>query len=358
MIASFAALYGAGLLTFLSPCTLPMLPFYLAAIGGEAEGGSPKRVVRSGLGFAVGLAMVFVALGVAWSAVAASVGEHRRAIAVAGGVLVMLAGLKLAGVLRLRWADREARPLFERVRPGGGFLGGLAFGAAFAFGWTPCVGPVLAGALTYAASSGASTAMAGAQLATYAAGLATPLVAATFAAPRVLALARRLRGASSIVQRATGVLLVVLGGWIAWGGARDAVAPPEAIAEACEGKDVACAVDVGAGAGAALPAAPAEPHVIEFVGTHCPVCARMAPIVEDVERRCGASDGKTTVRRVNVDDVAGESLAARYGIRAVPTFVAVDADGAEVERLVGAQTRERIELAVSAVRGEACATQL
>lgn len=359
MIASFAALYVAGLVTFLSPCTLPMLPFYLAAIGGG--GASPRKMVRSGLGFAIGLAIVFVALGAAWSALASAVGEHRRAFVVVGGVLVALAGLKLLGVVRLPCADREARPLLSRVRAGGGFVGGLAFGAAFAFGWTPCVGPVLAGALTYSASSGASTMVAAAQLAAYAAGLATPLVAATLAAPRVLALARRLRGASVVVQRATGALLVVLGGFVVWGGVRDVVMPSAAAAsstapESCEGKDAACAVEIGAAAGAPTPVAPGEPHLIEFVGTHCPVCARMAPIVDDVERRCNARG--RAVMRVNVDDAAGQSLAARYGIRAVPTFVAVDGSGTEVERFVGAQPRERLEVAVSAVRGEACAASL
>lgn len=356
MIASFAALYLAGLVTFLSPCTLPMLPFYLAAIGGGD--GSPRRLVRSGIGFAVGLALVFVALGAAWSALAAAVGEHRRAFAIVGGVLVALAGAKLLGLVRLPFADREARPLFARVRAGGGFVGGLAFGAAFAFGWTPCVGPVLAGALTYAASSGASTVLAGAQLAAYAAGLATPLVAATLAAPRVLALARRLRGASVVVQRVMGAALVIVGGVVAWGGVRDAVVPAAAMAADadCEGKDAACAVKAGVATGAPAIVAPGEPQVIEFVGTHCPVCARMAPIVDDVERRCSA--GGRPLVRVNVDDDAGQALAARYGIRAVPTFVSVDASGAEVERLVGAQPRERLELAVSAVRGEACAANL
>lgn len=351
MIASFAALYAAGLLTFLSPCTLPMLPFYLAAIGGGD--GSSRRLVRSGLGFATGLAIVFVALGIAWSAVAASVGEHKGIVAVGGGLLVALAGLKLLGAIRLPWADREARPLLARVRAGAGFFGGLAFGAAFAFGWTPCVGPVLAGALTYAATSGASKAVAGAQLAAYALGLATPLVAASLAAPRVLSLARRMRGASIVVQRLTGAALVVLGGFVAWGGMRDAVASP--VAEACEGDAAACEVDVVAGAapGAPLPPAADEPHVIEFVGTHCPVCARMAPIVDEVERRCSAN-----LVRVNVDEPSGRSLAARYGVRAVPTFVSVDAEGVEVERFVGTQPRERIELAVSAVRGEACAASL
>src|SRR3954469_8469805 len=209
-IALFFALYGAGLATFLSPCVLPLLPSYLAVLAGaEASGGT--RPWRAGLGFAVGLSAVFVALGLGASAVAHALSAHRQALMTVAGALMVLFGAKLVGVLRLSLLDGDARPLLSRVPSLGGFWGGLLFGVAFSLGWTPCVGPVLGATLSYAASHSASPRLAAVELASYALGLSTPLLAAAIAAPRVLRWVKSLRGFTPLIQRAMGVVLVVMG---------------------------------------------------------------------------------------------------------------------------------------------------
>jgi cytochrome c-type biogenesis protein len=355
-IATYLGLYGAGLLTFASPCVLPLLPVYLGLLGGAgvADGDAQRRLRRAGVGFAIGLALVFVAMGMGASLLAGTLAAHRKALVVVAGVAMIGFGLQLAGVLRVRALSGEKRPFLDRVPTPGGFAGGLLFGAAFAIGWTPCVGPILGAALTYAASTSSNAWFAGAQLAGYAAGLATPLVVAAFAAAKIVPLARRLGRHTPALQRAMGVLLVAVGALVASDRIGTMSLGPKSIdvataSSACHGAASACAAHLeDAPVGDKLAG---RPRLVEFVSDHCPVCARMAPLVEDLQKRCGANGD---LLRVRIEDEHGRALAGRYGIRVVPTFVTVDASGGEVDRYVGEQPAAKLEQVMGEVRGAAC----
>jgi len=355
-ITLLAALYGAGLVSFVSPCVLPLLPSYLVVLAG-ADLAPGRRPWRAGLGFVLGLSLVFVALGLGASALASTLSEYRRALMIGAGALMVLFGAKLLGALRVTLLDSEARPFLSRVPSPGGFWGGLLFGAAFSLGWTPCVGPVLGATLSYAASHSASPAQAAAQLAVYALGLSTPLFVATLAADRVLGLARRLRGLMLNLQRMTGALLVGLGLLIATdrlGALSAPLASKETPAGACDVEgSTSCSVDEGAIEVDAVANVPVgRPHLLEFVSEHCTVCARMAPLVAQLEQAC--TDGDGSIVRVGIDSAEGRALARRFSVRAVPTFLQLDAAGNEVERVIGEQTSQQLALALQNVRGAAC----
>src|SRR6478735_8999834 len=247
--ASFIGLYFAGLATFVSPCILPLLPLYVSLLSGSRSP-SRTRLALAGLGFALGLSVVFVVLGVGVSSLALALSNHRRLVMTAAGATMLLFGAQLAGVVRFPALDHDGRPLLERIPAPGGFWGGLLFGAAFSLGWTPCVGPVLGATLSYAASHSASPAQAAAQLAVYALGLSTPLFVATFAAERVLELARRLRGVMVNVQRLSGALLIGLGLLIATDRLATLSAPLASTTESPAACDVegssSCSIDEGA----------------------------------------------------------------------------------------------------------------
>lgn len=152
MLLNLSALVAAGFLTFLSPCVLPLVPIYLAMLAGTSaaslrEGAVVRpRLLLAAVAFSAGLASVFVALGMAASTLGRTLSGHRTLLLQLAGLAVFLAGLKLMGFLHVPGLDRERRPWLASVRRGGSLAWPFLFGAAFAFGWSPCVGPTLASA--------------------------------------------------------------------------------------------------------------------------------------------------------------------------------------------------------------------
>lgn len=359
-ISPFIALFGAGLLTFASPCVLPLLPMYLAVLGGSQAVGMEmkheertrtRRLRLAGVGFALGLGLVFVALGMGASALSASITEHRRALALGAGALMVLLGAKMLGLVRLPWLDREARPLLSRVPSVGGFGGGLLFGAAFAIGWTPCVGPVLGAALTYAALTTSNPLLAGAMLASYALGLAAPLLAASFAASHLLVLTTKLRKFTPTIHRTAGVLMLGVGALLA-SDKLSTLTPSLSIAAGCGPEAKACEAGPSSpnSNSANLEQLPKGPALVEFISGHCTVCQKMHPIVAELERTCAPG----LISRINIDDTTGRAIATHYGVTLVPTFISIDDSGSAVQRSVGAQTKEQLKLALAEISGAPC----
>ncbi len=215
---SFAVAFVSGLLSFLSPCVLPLIPSYASFITGmgldeltDASGRSAHdrgRMFTHGALFVLGFSAVFVALGASATALGAAFQRSSPWIERVGGVLLVLFGLVLLGVVRPPGAGRDWR--FHLSDRPAGYAGTVLVGVAFGAGWTPCIGPVLGGILTLAATTssvGEGTAL----LATYSAGLAIPFVLATLALDRFLAAFARFRGWLPWVNRVAGALLIAVG---------------------------------------------------------------------------------------------------------------------------------------------------
>lgn len=219
------AAFGGGLVSFLSPCVLPLVPGYVSLISGVSlgelrEGGRRSAVLPSTLGFVAGFTVIFTALGAAASSVGQWLRENNLVFERAAGVTMILLGLFMAGVVNLDQLERERRFF---VRPAElGRWGAPVAGMAFAFGWTPCIGPVLAGVLTQASrrdtlSSGVVLLLA------YSAGLGVPFVLTGLALDRltpVFTWVKRHSRALMIIgglQLAAFGLLLFLGrvGWLA-----------------------------------------------------------------------------------------------------------------------------------------------
>ena len=210
---------AAGVLSFLSPCVLPLVPGYVAFVTGITLGGAGRvgAGVRSGVAaangalFVAGFTTVFLLLGASAAAAGAFLRDHSTALARVGGVLVLVMGLHLLGVARIPGLDRDTRPLARIGRDRGASLAGsYVVGAAFGAGWTPCIGPVLAGILTLAATRESFWGGMG-LLAAYSIGLAVPFLLATLALDRFLTAQRGLRRLMPLMDRMSGVLLVCLG---------------------------------------------------------------------------------------------------------------------------------------------------
>ena len=177
MELSLLAIFGAGLLTFASPCVLPLMPIYLATIVGTVNArGRTRYTMLVASTFVAGFTAVFVALGALASTLGAWLVAYQRPIVVASAALMIVFGLRGLGVLRVAAFERDVRPGLSRTGSVTGPVGAFVFGAAFALGWSPCIGPVLASVLTYAATHSDSPAKGALYLAVYAGGIAAPML--------------------------------------------------------------------------------------------------------------------------------------------------------------------------------------
>jgi cytochrome c-type biogenesis protein len=206
--ATFAAAFGAGALSFATPCVLPLVPAYLAAVGGASVDDlrarrGVGRTLRGVAPFVLGFGTVFVLFGALVGAAGSALDDWRTEVTQASGILVVAMGLIIAGALPL-----PSLPGLTggQRRPHSAVL----LGGAFALSWTPCVGPVLAAVLALASTRGGA-AQAALLLGAYAAGLALPLIASALAFDRALGAASFLRDRYALIRVVSGIVLIALG---------------------------------------------------------------------------------------------------------------------------------------------------
>lgn len=215
MIQYFTA-FGAGLMSFFTPCVLPLLPGYLSMLSGFSASEllkgdarvATKKVVLNALVFVAGFSLAFSVMGAAASAAGDLLATHKVLLLKIFGMVMILLGVHMTSLVRLNPLNYHKR--FSMRALGGGYAGSLLMGFAFALGWSPCIGPILAGILALAAVSG--SAYKGMSLLTaYSAGLAVPFIAAAFLTARFFAFLARYKSALRHVEIAAGAMLIAAG---------------------------------------------------------------------------------------------------------------------------------------------------
>jgi cytochrome c-type biogenesis protein len=211
---TYAGAFGAGLLSFVSPCVLPLVPPYLCFIGGltldqlaedrAAGGAAARRVFWAALAFVLGFTTVFVVLGASASVIGQALAANFDWLGRVAGVVIIVLSLHFLGIWRIPLFYREAR-FHTETRPVG-LIGAYLVGLAFAFGWTPCVGPVLA-AILFVAGAEDSVLEGGTLLAAYSLGIGVPFLAASLAARPFMGFMARFRRHLGKVEKAMGLLL-------------------------------------------------------------------------------------------------------------------------------------------------------
>src|SRR6266566_3244037 len=209
--------FAGGLLSFLSPCVLPLVPGYLSLMSGvsidhmKGEGGSRsgalRAVVINSIAFNIGLSVIFIALGATAGLVGSSVLSNPW-IRIIGGIVIIVFGLHLIGLIKIKWLYRDTRQ-FSSEKPRG-VLGSLTLGIAFAAGWTPCIGPILGGIMGLAATSGGWK---GGLLlsAFYSAGLSVPFLLTGLGINQFLSFYGKFRRHLHKVEVVSGVVLIIVG---------------------------------------------------------------------------------------------------------------------------------------------------
>jgi cytochrome c-type biogenesis protein len=216
MNVTVAAALVAGMLSFLSPCVLPLVPPYLVYLTGtsierladaEPQTRVKRETIAAALLFVLGFSTVFVALGAGASAVGALLRAYSSVLAIVAGIAIIIMGLHFLGLTPIAWLMREKR--MEMAKPVG-LWGAYAMGLAFALGWTPCIGPILAAILAVAATEATVVKGAG-MLAVYSLGLGVPFLLAAFAVGPFAAFLTRFKAHLGLVEKAMGGLLVLTG---------------------------------------------------------------------------------------------------------------------------------------------------
>ena len=214
LIPAMAVALLAGVISFLSPCVLPIVPPYLAYMSGMSVGElsdshkARNRATIAALFFVLGLSTVFIFLGFAASAFGAFFLQNQIMFSQISGAVIIVFGLHFLGVFRIALLDREAR--LDAGDKGGSSFGAYVLGLAFAFGWTPCIGPQLGAILTLAASE-ASVTRGTFLLAVYAVGLGIPFLLAAMFMSRAMGVMNRLKRHLDLIEKVMGGLLVFVG---------------------------------------------------------------------------------------------------------------------------------------------------
>ncbi len=368
MDLSLAGVFLAGILTFLSPCVLPLVPIYLGILAGEADGrqGGRFQTMLATAVFSLGFTLVFSLMGLTATAVGQVLARNKLIFQQLGGVLILLMGLRFLGWLQL--------PFFQ----GGGATGGLSrwktrfhllnvflMGVLFAFAWSPCIGSVLGSVLTWTSLRTTDPSLGALYLASYGAGFAVPLLGiAAFAGPALGAL-RKARRFIPVFERVTGSLLALFGLLLITdqAGLLDRALAPSAppLVEssaaapqqpfALEEPPASCGGEE-AGSSCGVADATETPRMIKFYSPSCPICLQMIPTENLLRQEC--RERRVGFESVDVSTPTGKALARKYGVTGIPVFLFEDATGREVARLVGRQTLSALEQAMAALTGERC----
>ena len=206
----------AGLLSFLSPCVLPIVPGYLCFMAGTSldklqvdhDNITKKRVLKFSLSFVLGFSTVFVVLGASATLLSSVVYEYLDYLRIAGGIIIIIFGIHFMQVIQIPFLNREMRYQIENYRPG--IVGSYIIGLSFAFGWTPCIGPILGSVLSIAASSETVT-YGVVLLMLYSAGLGIPFLLAAYAINGFMKFLSKIRNYIRSIEIFTGLLLIIFG---------------------------------------------------------------------------------------------------------------------------------------------------
>ncbi|MDH4556395.1 cytochrome c biogenesis protein CcdA [Pseudomonas sp. BN417] len=210
--------FAAGMISFLSPCVLPLVPGYLSYIAGhsvdELQVLESRRerlaVIGMSLSFVLGFSTIFIALGASATAISQVLIAYRQETNLIGGIIVIAFGLFITGLINPRWLNMDVR-FVHQLKSSGGPLAAYVLGVAFAFGWTPCIGPILGSILTLSASTGRTGASGVTLLSIYSLGLGLPFLLTAWFTNQFLAHLKRLRRWSRTIHIGAGVILILMG---------------------------------------------------------------------------------------------------------------------------------------------------
>lgn len=345
------SVFAAGLLTFFSPCVLPMVPI-VAANYLMSDNQSRFARVKATVFFSLGFLLTFTLMGASLPFISEALGSAKNYLLIASGILILLYGMKMSGwILKnsddsklFGWMSRSKYlPQLDKYFPKS--MHGFIFGATFGLAWTPCVGPILGGVLTYIATKERSVTESVFLMLSFGLGIVAPFLAISVGGDLVQNQIKKLRSYLPKIEEFTGFALMLLGVYILTQssfpiGTNEEMNQAQFRNESGQYTTVA-------------EAAPESHKLLFFHSTHCPVCQAMEAFLPEIEKECASKNFQLV--RINVDDPMNQALANKYRVRAVPTMSLQAKDGSELAYTVGYQSEIKLRQAIDMLPEVRCA---
>lgn len=354
MDLTFMGIFGAGLLTFLSPCVLPMVPI-IAANYLLAGNESRFARLRATLLFSFGFLLTFTLMGLSLPLVSDFLGGAKGILLMVSGIFIIVYGLKMSGIAFkdlgsskwFSWMERSAYlpDLRKRIPKS---LHGFLFGATFGLAWTPCVGPVLGGVLAYVATQDRSLWESALMMVSFAMGIVIPFLALAVGGDLVQSKLNRLKKYLPKIEEATGYGLIFVGFLILTQSNFPQVfttenSPGQLTVKTDKGENVILG-----------DFAPTANKLLFFHTSTCPVCHAMEAYLPEIERDC-QNQGFQIVR-INVELPENQEIAQKFKVRVVPTISLISADGKEIAHSVGYQSESKLRQGINLFPKIKCAS--
>lgn len=338
-------IFGAGMLTFLTPCVLPLIPIYLAALTGGSitnlTGKEKGRLMLRASLFSVGFILVFTAMGFGASSIGSFLSDHKALMQGVGAVIVLIFALKFLNFIKIPWLDRVIKADDSKMNPKFGAINAFAMGIIFAAGWSPCVGPVLGSILTYTASTAASPMEGAMYLSVYGMGFALPLLLTAAFAEVGMRMIGKISPHLPKIEKGIGIVLLFIAGMLVLDVVQGMTYSSSISPQSAESRT------------SILPKDPnGLPVMLELYQENCAVCQKMKPTIKSITQQCDQKG--VHVRTIDIGKPENRYLVKKFKLIGVPTFVFLDENGAETARLIGEQTEDTLKQTISAVRGEPC----
>lgn len=355
MDLTIMGIFGAGLLTFFSPCVLPMVPIIAA---NYLLAGNDSRFARlkSTALFSLGFLFTFTLMGLSLPFVSDFLGDAKGILLIISAAFIFLYGLKMSGMAfknaeesrLLAWMGRSAYlPNLQKRLPKS--LHGLLFGATFGLAWTPCVGPILGGVLTYVATKDRSLLESVVLMVSFASGIVVPFIALAIGGDLVQGQFNKLKKYLPKIEEYTGYALMFVAFMIFTQSSF-----PRIFSAAEDETQIAFTTPQGKTTLEQV--APGANKLLFFHTNHCPVCHQMETFMPALEKECTSANFQ--IVRINVELPENQAIANKFKVMAVPTMSLLSADGQELAHTVGYQSETGLRKAINLLPKMACASVL